>query len=119
MHNPLTHPSCRFDNPASVAPAPSRQLTYNYLLWVNAGLLLMPSSLCCDWTMGTIPLLETWADPRNLGTLTVYAVVAKLSYHGLFVAPRQHAQAIVMVGAPETAPHIFFFCLDETVTKAN
>ncbi|XP_063885771.1 protein O-mannosyl-transferase Tmtc3-like [Scylla paramamosain] len=86
----------RFDNPASVAPSPSRQLTYNYLLSVNAGLLLLPSTLCCDWTMGTIPLVESFTDVRNLGTVALYLTLAKLSYHALFVAHRHHAQVIIM-----------------------
>lgn len=42
----------RFDNPASVAPAPQRQLTYGYLIYLNIWLLLFPCDLCCDWTMG-------------------------------------------------------------------
>ncbi|KAK4310005.1 hypothetical protein Pmani_018405 [Petrolisthes manimaculis] len=85
-----------FDNPASVAQTPTRQLTYNYLLSVNAWLLLLPSSLCCDWTMGTIPLVESFTDVRNLGTVAVYIVLAKLTYHALFLAPRHHAQVIIM-----------------------
>ncbi|KAG8137949.1 hypothetical protein E2320_003886 [Naja naja] len=52
----------RFDNPAAVSPSPVRQLTFNYLLPVNAWLLLNPSELCCDWTMGTIPLVESMLD---------------------------------------------------------
>nr|KAG5702813.1 hypothetical protein BaRGS_001895 [Batillaria attramentaria] len=47
-----------FDNPASVSPTPARQLTFNYLLPINAWLLLNPMGLCCDWTMGTIPSLS-------------------------------------------------------------
>uniref|UniRef100_A0A8C0HYL3 dolichyl-phosphate-mannose--protein mannosyltransferase n=1 Tax=Balaenoptera musculus TaxID=9771 RepID=A0A8C0HYL3_BALMU len=58
----------RFDNPAAVSPTPTRQLTFNYLLPVNAWLLLNPSELCCDWTMGTIPLIESFLDIRNLAT---------------------------------------------------
>ena len=56
--------SLRFDNPASVAESPARQLTYNYLVSMNTGLMLNPFYLCCDWTMGTVPLLETFYDPR-------------------------------------------------------
>ncbi|KAL7645009.1 UNVERIFIED_CONTAM: hypothetical protein RMT77_004833 [Armadillidium vulgare] len=86
----------RFDNPASVAPTPTRQLTYNYLLSLNTWLLLFPSPLCCDWTMGTIPLVQSFFDPRNLGTIALYLSMVKISYYALFVAPRIHAQAIIM-----------------------
>lgn len=66
----------RFDNPASMEPIPTRQLTYNYLLTVNTWLLINPSHLCCDWTMGTIPLINSIADHRNLITLLFYVVLA-------------------------------------------
>lgn len=42
----------RFDNPASAAESPARQLTYSYLIYLNSWLLLFPCDLCCDWTMG-------------------------------------------------------------------
>ena len=37
-----------------------RVLTYHYLLALNAGKLLWPSlaNLCCDWSRGSIPLVE-------------------------------------------------------------
>lgn len=73
----------RFDNPAAVSPTPSRQLTFNYLLPVNAWLLLFPSDLCCDWTMGTIPVIESVLDTRNLATLLFYGGLSLLAYHSL------------------------------------
>ncbi|XP_065813002.1 protein O-mannosyl-transferase TMTC3 isoform X2 [Labrus bergylta] len=73
----------RFDNPAAVSPTPARQLTFNFLLPVNAWLLLNPSELCCDWTMGTIPLVESLLDLRNLATLMFYAFIGLLAYHSL------------------------------------
>lgn len=42
----------RFDNPASAAESPARQLTFSYLIYLNLWLLLYPCNLCCDWTMG-------------------------------------------------------------------
>lgn len=73
----------RFDNPAAVSPTPTRQLTFNYLLPVNAWLLLNPSELCCDWTMGTIPLVETLLDCRNIATIAFYLLVGLLALHSL------------------------------------
>ncbi|XP_068459915.1 protein O-mannosyl-transferase TMTC3 [Clinocottus analis] len=73
----------RFDNPAAVSPTPTRQLTFNYLLPVNAWLLLNPSELCCDWTMGTIPLVESPLDLRNLATLVFYSLLGLLAVHSL------------------------------------
>ncbi|XP_037070943.1 protein O-mannosyl-transferase Tmtc3-like isoform X2 [Pollicipes pollicipes] len=78
----------RFDNPASVADSVTRWLTYHYLLALNAGLLLLPGPLCCDWTMGTVPLLTSVGDPRNLATLATYAALALLAGRALSVADR-------------------------------
>jgi len=69
----------RFDNPAAEADFPARHLTYNYLFSLNAWLLIFPLNLCCDWTMGTIPLVETFFDIRNLATFIFYAVFLTLS----------------------------------------
>ncbi|MBN3326737.1 TMTC3 protein, partial [Atractosteus spatula] len=73
----------RFDNPAAVSQTPTRQLTFNYLLPVNAWLLLNPSELCCDWTMGTIPLVESLLDVRNLATISFYCLLGLMVYQSL------------------------------------
>ncbi|KFM70092.1 Transmembrane and TPR repeat-containing protein 3, partial [Stegodyphus mimosarum] len=54
----------KFDNPAAAAETPTRQLTFNYLVALNGWLLLYPSDLCCDWTMGSVPLVRSLSDPR-------------------------------------------------------
>lgn len=87
---------CRFDNPAAVSATPARQLTFNYLLPVNAWLLLNPSELCCDWTMGTIPLVESLLDPRNLATLAFYVLLGLLAYHSLRYG-HSSAKTVLMV----------------------
>ncbi len=67
------------DNPASFSPHRlTRVLTYMYLCGLNAWLLLFPSCLCFDWSMGSIPLLESWTDSRNSLTLCVFVVLAGL-----------------------------------------
>uniref|UniRef100_A0A8C4QZV6 dolichyl-phosphate-mannose--protein mannosyltransferase n=1 Tax=Eptatretus burgeri TaxID=7764 RepID=A0A8C4QZV6_EPTBU len=68
----------RFDNPAAVTLSPARQLTYNYLLSLNSWLLLAPSALCCDWTMGSVPLVQSVFDPRNMATVVFYVIMASL-----------------------------------------
>lgn len=86
----------RFDNPAAVSSTPTRQLTFNYLLPVNAWLLLNPSELCCDWTMGTIPLVESLLDPRNLATLVFYGLLSFLAFHSLWYG-HSSAKIVMMV----------------------
>ena len=89
--------SYRFDNPASVSEWPTRYLTYNYLVSVNFWLLLFPCDLCCDWTMGTIPLVESIMDKRNLATLASYLVIGMLVYVAFVSENRQQTNNIIMV----------------------
>ncbi|XP_046747903.1 protein O-mannosyl-transferase Tmtc3-like isoform X1 [Diprion similis] len=86
----------RFDNPASVAPSPARQFTYNYLASVNLRLLFLPIDLCCDWTMGTIPLIETLTDPRNLATIASHATLAGLLATAILTRSRQTSVVLIM-----------------------
>lgn len=85
----------RFDNPAASQPTPYRQLTYNYLLVVNAWLLVCPAQLCCDWTMGTIPTIQSVADPRN--TLTCGFYVAFVALCCWCLRRRGYAQDVVFM----------------------
>lgn len=91
------HLNFRFDNPASVAPTPTRQLTYNYLTSVNFWLLLFPCDLCCDWTMGTVPLVETIFDTRNLATIATYSLFIALLWVAFNTDNQQKSTIILMV----------------------
>lgn len=73
----------KFDNPASFAAFPARHLTFNYLLPLNALLILYPKSLCADWTMNSIPLIQDWKDERNLQTLAFYLVFLGLAVRAI------------------------------------
>lgn len=103
----------RFDNPAAVSDTPTRQLTYNYLAGVNAWLLLAPCDLICDWTMSTVPLVASWVDPRNAGTLLLYAALAGLA-RSAYYARTAKKSAILCMGVALTvfpflpASNLFF-----------
>ncbi|XP_059617284.1 protein O-mannosyl-transferase Tmtc3 [Phlebotomus argentipes] len=86
----------RFDNPASVATTPTRQLTYNYLVSLNLWLLLFPCDLCCDWTMGTVPLVESFMDPRNIATILAYLLIGILVWIAFISENRQQTTIIIM-----------------------
>ncbi|XP_017654723.1 protein O-mannosyl-transferase TMTC1 isoform X2 [Nannospalax galili] len=58
-----------------------RFLTYSYLLAFNVWLLLAPITLCYDWQVGSIPLVETIWDVRNLATVLLAIVMGLLSLH--------------------------------------
>ena len=67
----------------SLWPHPNRQLHWSYLSFVNFWLLLNPSFLCADWTMGTISLITSITDPRNLATLATLVSVTWLGVYGI------------------------------------
>ena len=68
------------DNPASFSDSfLTRVLTYNYLLYFNAKLLVAPIILCYDWQMQSIPLIESIMDTRNIGTTIFYTYFIALS----------------------------------------
>lgn len=89
----------RFDNPASVSPSPSRQLTYNYLVSVNLRLLLFPNDLCCDWTMGTIDLIKSVYDFRNMLTISTYVMIGWMGWLAISCENRRKANALVLVSS--------------------
>lgn len=65
------------DNPASFSPHRlTRVLTYLHLCAMNMWLLLSPSRLCFDWSMGSIPLVESWQDHRNISTATFFLLLS-------------------------------------------
>lgn len=89
---------CRFDNPASVAPFPIRQLTYSYLVSVNLGLLFFPDALVCDWTMNSIELIKGFTDLRNLLTILSYGVILLMAYIAISTESRRKCNVLIMVG---------------------
>ncbi|XP_063635833.1 protein O-mannosyl-transferase Tmtc3 isoform X1 [Cydia splendana] len=73
----------RFDNPAGATTGPAKHLTFAYLPALNAWLLALPEALCCDWTMGTVALLQSWQDPRNLATAALFIGLLVAAIHAL------------------------------------
>nr|XP_025735561.1 transmembrane and TPR repeat-containing protein 1 [Callorhinus ursinus] len=73
-----------------------RFLTYSYLLAFNVWLLLAPVTLCYDWQVGSIPLVETIWDVRNLATILLAIVMTLLSLHCLAAFKRlEHKEVLV------------------------
>lgn len=62
---------------------PYRQFHWLYLCFVNSWLMLAPSFLCADWTMGTVPLIHTLSDPRNLATLATFVSISALGLYAI------------------------------------
>ena len=88
---------------------PTKQLTWAYLLAVNAWLLLAPAQLLCDWTMGTVPLVVSLADPRNLATLVFLVILAHLGFVALSKINRALLMSLAMIGIPFLPASNLFF----------
>lgn len=78
------NPCFFFSNILSSLSSFYRILTYAYLLSFNAWLLLAPVVLCYDWQVGSIPLVESLADVRNVATLLLAVVMLALCLSYVF-----------------------------------
>ncbi|KAJ0179098.1 hypothetical protein K1T71_004810 [Dendrolimus kikuchii] len=84
------------DNPPAFHPSFSvRLMTFCYLAAFNWWLLLCPWSLSHDWQMGSIPLVTSAWDPRNLLTCAALITFSTLAYRCLMdIEPQRHIPAV-------------------------
>ncbi|XP_050390275.1 protein O-mannosyl-transferase TMTC2 [Patella vulgata] len=69
------------DNPASDSSSIlTRTLTYNLLPAYNVWILICPRVLSFDWSMESIPLVQTVTDPRNMWTILLYSLLLYIAY---------------------------------------
>ncbi|XP_075740375.1 protein O-mannosyl-transferase TMTC1-like [Rhipicephalus microplus] len=82
------------DNPAAFSSMhTTRLLTYSYLCAFNAWLLLCPRTLSYDWQMGSIPLVTSPCDCRNLATLALLTSLLALGWRILTRLKRKSSPA--------------------------
>ncbi|XP_052873256.1 protein O-mannosyl-transferase TMTC1-like [Anopheles cruzii] len=85
------------DNPTAFHPnLYVRLLTFCYLAAFNWWLLLCPSTLSHDWQMGSIPLVTTLSDPRNLLTFIAFGAALLFTYRGLTDGEHQRHVPLVL-----------------------
>ena len=60
-----------------------RVMSFSNIYTINAWLLLAPSSLCCDWSLGSVPLVTSFADIRNVWSIVLYTGLLTLVVHAL------------------------------------
>jgi len=96
------------DNPASDSPVlVTRVLTFLFLPAFNGWLVLCPSWLSFDWSMGSIPLVETVLDVRNVATALFYTCLAVFAWRILLatnVAIRSTSVAADAANAADRSP---------------
>ncbi|XP_033611533.1 protein O-mannosyl-transferase TMTC1 isoform X2 [Cryptotermes secundus] len=72
------------DNPAAFHPCQHvRFLTFCYLAAFNCWLLLCPATLSHDWQMGSVPLLTSLSDSRNIATCLFFGCCFLVAYRGI------------------------------------
>ncbi|XP_055762205.1 protein O-mannosyl-transferase TMTC1-like isoform X2 [Salvelinus fontinalis] len=71
-------------------------LTYCYLLAFNAWLLLSPAVLCYDWQVGSIPLVESLWDTRNVAALLLGVVMVALCLHCVMSLQRLESREVLL-----------------------
>ncbi|XP_041707875.1 protein O-mannosyl-transferase TMTC1 isoform X2 [Coregonus clupeaformis] len=71
-------------------------LTYCYLLAFNAWLLLSPVVLCYDWQVGSIPLVESLWDIRNVAALLLGVVMVALCLHCVMSLQRLESREVLV-----------------------
>ncbi|XP_046569319.1 protein O-mannosyl-transferase TMTC4-like [Haliotis rubra] len=90
-----------------------RVLNYNYLYAINSWLLLNPWWLCFDWSMGSIPVITSLADPRILADIGLWAVFGALVFQccrgGLTRDNRILITSMAVLGVPFLPASNLFF----------
>ncbi|KAG0717996.1 Transmembrane and TPR repeat-containing protein 1 [Chionoecetes opilio] len=72
-------------------------LTFWYLPVFNVWLLLCPLTLAHDWQMGSMPLITSPADPRNVASLLFYAALLLLLRAGCAMKGREGKTVLLAV----------------------
>lgn len=109
------------DNPAAHAPTPTKQLTFAYLVPINAYLLLYPWPLFADWALGTVPLIESYWDSRNIVTALFFASFVAATLIVVFKAPldRHLAFCFAMIIVPFIPASNLFFPVGFVVGRSS
>jgi hypothetical protein len=75
-------------------------MTFLYLPAHNFWLLLCPDNLSYDWQMGSIPLIKSVTDERNLVSLTFYLGLFGLCWKSLNSECRQLKLGLLLLVMP-------------------
>ncbi|GFO42112.1 transmembrane and tpr repeat-containing protein 1 [Plakobranchus ocellatus] len=83
------------DNPAAEAQSRlTRFLTFLYLPAFNLWLLLFPATLSYDWAVGSIPLVTSIGDPRNVWSASFYVVLLVLVWYSIHHLSSQSTKSL-------------------------
>ncbi|XP_021924796.1 transmembrane and TPR repeat-containing protein 1-like isoform X2 [Zootermopsis nevadensis] len=87
------------DNPAAFHPCRHvRFLTFCYLAAFNCWLLLCPATLSHDWQMGSVSLVTSLADSRNIATCLFFGCCILVAYRGIADFEQQRHPPLLLGG---------------------
>lgn len=96
-----------FDNPHSfVNGTLLRTLNYNYLYALNCWILVNPWWLCFDWSMGSVPTIDSLSDPRVLAVIVLWVVLAFCLYSACMGPIGQQQRQLTMALALLIVPFL-------------
>ena len=74
-----------FPSPECTEPClhPPQSLNYQYTYSMNALLLILPIWLCFDWSMGCVPVIVNFSDPRLLTLPVLWVSFVMLLRRGM------------------------------------
>ncbi|GAB1600907.1 protein O-mannosyl-transferase TMTC4-like isoform X1 [Argonauta hians] len=85
------------DNPHSFLSSFSlRTINYSYLYALNVWLLLNPWWLCFDWSMGCVPPIESFFDPRCVIVILFWAGFSTFLHISINFSPGQHKRVLLI-----------------------
>ena len=105
-------------NPAAFAPDRATRLMSRAHIWVlTARQLFAPAYLCADWSMGGVPLVTTWRDPRNI--LSVACAVVLCATLACVLAPLGLRCREESTAAPKKVEKTALRATEETTAAAS
>ncbi|XP_047494234.1 protein O-mannosyl-transferase TMTC4-like [Penaeus chinensis] len=89
----------KVDNPASFLDSVVfRSLNYQYTYSLNALLLVLPIWLCFDWSMGCVPVIVNFSDPRLLALPILWFSFVMLLRRGMAQGRASQTSRCVLMG---------------------
>jgi hypothetical protein len=98
-----------------------RFLTFCYLAAFNCWLLLCPATLSHDWQMGSVPLLTTLTDSRNIATCLFFGCCFLIAYRGIadFEVSSKHVILDILAGTAIIAYRLRHYDTSRKVTSSR
>jgi len=106
----------KVENPARFLRGPDsskvRAMTWAHLVFLNVRVLLLPTKLLADYSHGTVPLIDSLEDPRNIATLLTFIsllLITTFSLARLFACDQAPLLSFALLAVPFVPSSNLFF----------